>query len=84
MYYDLHRPKILDLVISNGTRNKTTMKIFYYYNIWDDLPYPMWNEPLYESCDLIMNISKQTHNIVQNVSKENQEQIGILLMFHTE
>ena len=36
----------------------------YYYNIWDDLPYPRWNEPFYESCDLIMNISKQTHNIV--------------------
>ena len=35
----------------------------FYYNIWDDLPYPMWNEPYYESCDLIMNISKQTHNI---------------------
>ena len=42
----------------------------YYYNIWDDLPYPMWNEPFYESCDLIMNISKQTHNIVQNVCKD--------------
>ncbi len=42
------------------------MPIFY-YNIWDDLPYPKWNEPFYESCDLIMNISKQTHNIVQNV-----------------
>ena len=28
----------------------------FYYNIWDDLPYPMWNEPFYESCDLIMNI----------------------------
>ena len=39
----------------------------FYYNIWDDLPYPRWNEPFYESCDLIMNISKQTHNIVQNV-----------------
>ncbi len=42
------------------------MPIFY-YNIWDDLPYPMWNEPYYESCDLIMNISKQTVNIVNNV-----------------
>jgi len=42
------------------------MPIFY-YNIWDDLPYPMWNEPFYESCDLIMNISKQTVNIVDNV-----------------
>ena len=39
----------------------------YYYNIWDDLPYPRWNENYYESCDLIMNISKQTHNIVNNV-----------------
>ena len=42
----------------------------FYYNIWDDLPYPMWNEPYYESCDLIMNISKQTHNIVQNVCQD--------------
>ena len=39
----------------------------FYYNIWDDLPYPMWNEPFYESCDLLMNISKQTVNIVKNV-----------------
>ena len=38
-----------------------------YYNIWDDLPYPHWNEPYYESCDLIMNISRQTQNIVKNV-----------------
>ena len=45
---------------------RRTTPIFY-YNIWDDLPYPMWNEPFYESCDLIMNISKQTVNIVDNV-----------------
>lgn len=38
-----------------------------YYNIWDDLPYPMWNEPYYESVDVLMNISKQTYNIVKNV-----------------
>lgn len=41
-----------------------------YYNIWDDLPYPHWNEPFYESCDLIMNISRQTQNIVKNVLKK--------------
>ena len=41
----------------------------FYYNIWDDLPYPRWNEPFYESCDLIMNISKQTHNIVDKVCR---------------
>ena len=40
----------------------------FYYNIWDDLPYPRYNEFFYESSDLIMNISKQTHNIVQNVA----------------
>ena len=41
-----------------------------YYNIWDDLPYPHWNEPFYESCDLIMNISRQTNNIVKNVLRK--------------
>ena len=56
----------------------------FYYNIWDDLPYPMWNEPFYESCDLIMNISKQTHNIVQNVCKDKPRTEWIQHMFHTE
>jgi glycosyltransferase involved in cell wall biosynthesis len=40
----------------------------FYYNIWDDLPYPRYNEFFYESSDLIMNISKQTVNIVNNVA----------------
>ncbi len=34
-----------------------------YYNIWDCTPFPMWNKPFYESCDLLMSISKQTFNI---------------------
>ena len=41
---------------------RQTMPLIY-YNIWDDLPYPHWNEPFYESCDLLMAISKQTYNI---------------------
>ena len=41
-----------------------------YYTIWDDLPYPRWNEPFYESCDLLMSISKQTHGIVKNVIRK--------------
>ena len=41
----------------------------YYYNIWDDWPAPHYNENFYESCDLIMNISKQTVSIVKDVSK---------------
>lgn len=34
-----------------------------YLNIWDDLPYPMYNKPYYESCDALFAISKQTLNI---------------------
>jgi hypothetical protein len=45
-----------------------------YYNIWDDLPYPHWNEPYYESCDLLMNISRQTQNIVKNVLRRNPKE----------
>ena len=41
----------------------------FYYNIWDDLPYPRYNEHFYESSDLIMNISKQTVNIVEQVAQ---------------
>jgi glycosyltransferase involved in cell wall biosynthesis len=40
-----------------------------YYNIWDDLPDPQWNEDFYESCDLIMAISKQTYGINKRVRK---------------
>lgn len=34
-----------------------------YLNIWDNLPYPMWNKSYYESCDGLFAISKQTYNI---------------------
>jgi len=42
-----------------------------YYSIWDDLPFPMWNAPYYASCDLIMGISKQSHNIHNEVLNQN-------------
>lgn len=38
-----------------------------YYNIWDNLPYPKYNERFYSCSDLIMNISKQTQNLVNNI-----------------
>jgi glycosyltransferase involved in cell wall biosynthesis len=41
-----------------------------YLNIWDDYPAPMFNRPFYESCDLIMGISKQTYNINKLVLEE--------------
>ena len=34
-----------------------------YLNIWDNYPAPMYNKEFYESCDLLMGISKQTVNI---------------------
>jgi len=34
-----------------------------YLNIWDDLPAPLYNEPYYDSCDMLLGISKQTENI---------------------
>ena len=40
----------------------------FYYNIWDDWPAPQYNQFFYECSDLIMNISKQTCAIVDEVS----------------
>jgi glycosyltransferase involved in cell wall biosynthesis len=34
-----------------------------YLNIWDDYPAPMYNRAYYESCDVLLAISKQTKNI---------------------
>lgn len=48
-----------------------------YLNIWDDIPYPMYNRPFYESCDALFAISKQTLNINKNVlGKANCCSIG--------
>jgi glycosyltransferase involved in cell wall biosynthesis len=41
-----------------------------YLNIWDDLPYPMYNKSYYESCDTLMAISKQTENVNRTVLGE--------------
>ena len=41
-----------------------------YYHVWDNYPYPKFNKPYYDSNDLIVAISKVTHDIVQNVSPD--------------
>lgn len=41
-----------------------------FYHVWDDLPYPKYNEPYYRSCDFIACISRQTYNIVRQVWKK--------------
>lgn len=42
----------------------------FFYSIWDDLPYPKYNKPYYESCDWIGCITKQTYNIVKQVTND--------------
>ena len=41
-----------------------------FYTIWDDLPYPMYNRDYYRSDDLLLCISKQTKNLVENVLRD--------------
>ena len=52
-----------------------------YLNIWDDLPYPHWNENFYESCDLLMAISRQTYNINNTVCQRKPRVEGIDLTY---
>ena len=47
-------------LLERQIRNKIPM---IYWTCWDDIPYPMWNLPFYESCDCLMGFSKQSHNI---------------------
>jgi glycosyltransferase involved in cell wall biosynthesis len=44
-----------------------------FYTIWDDVPYPMWNRDFYRSDDMLLCISKQTKNIVENVLKDHKK-----------
>ena len=56
--------------IENEIR-KTTPII--YLQIWDDLPAPLYNKPYYESCDVLLAISKQTKLINELVLGEKAE-----------
>ena len=45
-----------------------------YYNIWDDLPDPLYNTNYYRSSDMLLSISKQTYGINKRIlSKYNYE-----------
>jgi len=56
--------------IENEIRKKIPI---IYLNIWDDYPAPMYNKTYYESCDLLMGISKQTVNINKIVLGEKAQ-----------
>ena len=47
----------------------------FFYHIWDDTPYPLYNENFYRSCDWIGNISKQTYNIVKQVWQKGKDKV---------
>jgi glycosyltransferase involved in cell wall biosynthesis len=41
-----------------------------YYHVWDNYPFPDFNKPWYSSNDKVVAISKVTHEIVQKVTPE--------------
>ena len=41
-----------------------------YYHVWDNYPYPKFNEKLYNSNDVIVTISKLTDDIVRTVAPD--------------
>jgi len=41
-----------------------------YYHVWDNFPYPRYNKIWYDSSDVVVAISKVTHDIVKNVSPD--------------
>jgi len=45
----------------------------FYYNIWDDLPDPVYNRNYYRSCDLLMAISRQTYGINKRLLPEYKD-----------
>ena len=45
-----------------------------YYHVWDNYPYPWFNDKFYSSNDKIFSISKVTSDIVKNVSPQVDEE----------
>ena len=52
-------------MIENEVRKHIPMV---YYHVWDNYPYPKFNDKFYSSTDVIASISKVTHDIVNTVS----------------
>ena len=70
------------LWLFQGEREVRSKMPIIYLNIWDNLPYPMWNKPYYESCDGLFAISKQTYNINKVVLGEKADTKTILYVPH--
>ncbi len=55
-------PRYFDWLFRMEGEIRKSMPIIY-LNIWDDYPAPLYNKAFYESCDVLLGISKQTVNI---------------------
>ena len=55
-------PRYFEFIFAMENELRRSIPIAY-LNIWDDYPTPLYNKAFYESCDLLMGISKQTVNI---------------------
>ena len=53
-----------------------------YYNIWDDIPDPLYNTNYYRSSDMLMSISKQTYGINKRILKDYDYEDCKLNMYH--
>jgi len=53
-----------------------------YYHLWDELPYPMYNQNSYRSSDLLMSISKQSENIAKQVLAEHIDKTKVTYVPH--
>ena len=55
-----------------------------YYNIWDDIPDPLYNTNYYRSSDMLMSISKQTYGINKRILSKYGYEDWQTNMYHTE
>lgn len=52
---------------------RTTYKIpLIYWNLWDNLSFPIWNASAYASCDILLSINRQSKNINREVLKYHE------------
>jgi glycosyltransferase involved in cell wall biosynthesis len=65
-------PRFWEWLFQMEQEIRATTPIFY-YNIWDSLPYPMWNRKYYDSVDALFNITKQTTNLVKQVRSSYED-----------
>lgn len=63
-------PRYWEWLWAHEREVRTRLPIIY-LNIWDSLPYPLYNKVYYESCDALLAISKQTENINKVVLGES-------------